>query len=59
MPGLLGGSWTLGAWCRLRGDFRSFRPDRIDGYAATGETFQDDAVRGLDAYLRAMGARPE
>lgn len=54
-----GGSWTLGAWCRLRGDFRSFRPDRIDGYAATGETFQDDAVRGLDAYLRAMGARPE
>ena len=53
-----GGSWTLGGWCRLRRDFRSFRPDRIVGFAATGETFADDATRGLDAYLRAMGGRP-
>ena len=53
-----GGSWTLGGWCRLRCDFRSFRPDRIADFAATGETFADDAVRGLDAFLRAMGVRP-
>lgn len=53
-----GGSWTLGAWCRLRHDFRNFRPDRIVEFAATGETFKDDPVRGLDAYLRAVGAPP-
>ena len=49
-----GGSWTLGAWCRLRGDFRSFRPDRIVAMAETGETFADDPARNLDAYLRAV-----
>ena len=53
-----GGSWTLGAWCRLRGDFRNFRPDRIVEYAATGETFGDSRERGLDAYLRSVGANP-
>ncbi|GAB3100998.1 helix-turn-helix transcriptional regulator [Lysobacter terrae] len=52
-----GGSWTLGAWCRLRGDFRSFRPDRIAAYVATGETFADDPARNLDAYMRAVGSR--
>ncbi len=51
-----GGSWTLGAWCRLRADFRSFRPDRIGAYAATGERFADDDRRGLAAYLAAAGA---
>lgn len=51
-----GGSWTLGAWCRLRGDFRNFRPDRIAHFAATGEAFADDPSRNLAAYLRAVGA---
>ena len=50
-----GGSWTLGAWCRLRRDFRSFRPDRIVAHAVTGEIFADDPTRNLDAYLRAVG----
>lgn len=50
-----GGSWTLGAWCRLRSDFRNFRPDRIVEYAATGETFADSRERGLDAFLRSVG----
>ena len=50
-----GGAWTLGAWCRLRADFRSFRPDRIARFAPTGETFADTAERGLAAYIRAMG----
>ena len=54
-----GGTWTLGAWCRLRRDFRSFRPDRIVAFAPTGETFVDDAKRGLDAYLRSVGADPD
>ena len=47
-----GGVWTLGAWCRLRGDFRNFRPDRIVQVRETGRSFDDDPARGLDAYLR-------
>ncbi|MCC8363112.1 YafY family transcriptional regulator [Lysobacter sp. A6] len=50
-----GGSWTIGAWCRLREDFRSFRPDRIDAIDETGEVFDDDPARGLDAYFRSVG----
>jgi predicted DNA-binding transcriptional regulator YafY len=51
-----GGSWTMGAWCRLRGDFRSFRPDRIAVFALTGEVFAENPQRNLDAYLRSVGA---
>ncbi|HEY5804685.1 MAG TPA: YafY family protein [Lysobacter sp.] len=54
-----GGSWTLGAWCRLRCDFRNFRPDRIVGYATTGETFVETRERGLEAYLRAARGIPD
>ncbi|MGS0998873.1 helix-turn-helix transcriptional regulator [Rhodanobacter sp. UC4451_H18] len=50
-----GGKWTLGAWCRLREDFRNFRPDRIGTGTPTGEVFADVAERGLAAYLRAVG----
>lgn len=50
-----GGKWTLGAWCRLRGDFRNFRPDRIDTCEPSGETFVDTEERNLAAYLRAVG----
>ncbi|MDR0184469.1 helix-turn-helix transcriptional regulator [Lysobacter arvi] len=49
-----GGSWTLGAWCRLRGDFRNFRPDRIVSYSPTGETFVETRERGLAAYMKAV-----
>lgn len=49
-----GDRWTLGAWCRLRGDFRNFRPDRIVAIERTDERFEETAARGLDAYLRAM-----
>jgi len=54
-----GGAWTLGAWCRLRADFRSFRPDRIAAFAPTGETFIETPERGLAAYVRAMGGSGE
>jgi len=50
-----GGKWTLGAWCRLRRDFRNFRPDRITSGAPTGEVFAEVAERDLAAYLRAVG----
>ena len=50
-----GGKWTLGAWCRLRRDFRNFRPDRIHASEATGEIFAETPGRSLDDYLRAVG----
>jgi predicted DNA-binding transcriptional regulator YafY len=54
-----GGAWTLGAWCRLRTDFRNFRPDRIATFEPTGETFVDGGDRGLNAYLSKFGATVE
>jgi predicted DNA-binding transcriptional regulator YafY len=51
-----GGAWTLGAWCRLRNDFRNFRPDRIAHFEVTSETFVETNERGLSAYLKSVGA---
>jgi predicted DNA-binding transcriptional regulator YafY len=50
-----GGSWTLGAWCRMREDYRSFRPDRIVAFEPSGETFVETESRGLAGYLRSVG----
>jgi predicted DNA-binding transcriptional regulator YafY len=50
-----GGKWTLGAWCRLRADFRNFRPDRIDASVPSGEVFPETAEHNLASYLRAVG----
>ena len=47
--------WTLGSWCRLRADFRNFRPDRIAAFEPTGEVFVETTERGLGAYLKATG----
>ena len=54
-----GGSWTIGGWCRLRSDFRNFRPDRIVALTATGKVFTETKARGLEAYLQAVGMRGE
>ena len=54
-----GGSWTLGGWCRLRNDFRNFRPDRIVALTTTGEVFAETESRGLESYLQAVGKRGE
>ena len=55
--------WLLSAWCELRDDFRTFRLDRIDGFAVPGRPLparaRQDAARfpqarsDLDARLRA------
>jgi len=50
-----GGVWTLGSWCRLRMDFRTFRPDRIVAFEPTGERFVETPARCMAAYVRAMG----
>lgn len=46
-----GETWTLGAWCELRGDFRSFRLDRIASVAALDAHFDGDGLLGR--YLHA------
>lgn len=48
--------WTLGAWCELRQDFRSFRLDRIDALTAQDSGFRHEPGRGLADYLRHVGA---
>ncbi len=50
-----GGKWTLGAWCRLRQDFRNFRPDRIAACVPGDEVFVETDERNLAAYLSAVG----
>ncbi|HEX7339160.1 MAG TPA: YafY family protein [Rhodanobacteraceae bacterium] len=53
-----GGKWTLGAWCRLRRDFRNFRPDRMQSCCAVDEHFPDHPERNLAAYFRHLGVTP-
>jgi len=43
--------WLLGGWCVARGDFRTFRLDRITGLSVT-ERFEDVVDRDLAAFLR-------
>ncbi|MCU0827594.1 MAG: YafY family transcriptional regulator [Tabrizicola sp.] len=47
--------WTLAAWCETRGDFRSFRVDRIETLAPTGETYPDELGRTLADWRRLNG----
>lgn len=52
-----GRSWTLAAWCELRGDFRSFRVDRISS-AEAGATFRPERDKSLAAYYAQQAGRP-
>jgi predicted DNA-binding transcriptional regulator YafY len=47
-----GSAWTVGAWCELREDFRSFRLDRMLHSELLKEQFADAAGRRLADYLR-------
>lgn len=42
--------WTLAAWCETRGDFRSFRIDRIETVTPTGEVAPPEPGRDLAAW---------
>ncbi|HVH02169.1 MAG TPA: YafY family protein [Amaricoccus sp.] len=44
--------WVLAAWCELRQDFRTFRLDRMRGFAVTGERFRPEPGRTLHDFLR-------
>ena len=43
--------WTLVAWCELRGDYRTFRLDRINDLKETGATFVVNDGKSLNHYL--------
>ena len=47
--------WTLAAWCETRGDFRSFRVDRIEQLHPTGEPFSDAPGTTLADWQRLQG----
>ncbi|NGQ92588.1 YafY family transcriptional regulator [Rhodobacter sp. HX-7-19] len=47
--------WTLAAWCETRGDFRSFRVDRIASLHDTGRVQAPEAGRDLAAWRARMG----
>lgn len=44
--------WTCSAWCEMRGDFRAFRIDRMQSCEATGKTFQPEAGKTIEDYLK-------
>jgi len=50
-----GKTWTLGAWCELRQDFRSFRVDRINELNVLNSSFPDEAGKRLEDYLSCAG----
>lgn len=49
-----GGTWTVGAYCELRTDFRNFRLDRIAGLKVLQERFDLLPPVTLEDYVRAM-----
>ena len=51
-----GKTWTVAAWCRLREDFRTFRIDRIQSMAETGEQAKPVKGRTLRDYLLKMSS---
>ena len=52
-----GSKWTLAAWCELREDYRSFRPDRMEEVTLLDTTFDPEAGINLAAFLQRMEAR--
>jgi predicted DNA-binding transcriptional regulator YafY len=51
-----GPAWTLTAWCELRGDFRTFRLDRIEALSESAETFRPEPGRTLADHLCRLAA---
>lgn len=49
-----GKAWTLAAWCELRADYRSFRPDRITAVAIL-DAPRPDGPASLEGFLAAFG----
>jgi predicted DNA-binding transcriptional regulator YafY len=52
-----GSKWTLAAWCELRRDYRSFRPDRMRELVLLEDTFDESDGIGLAEFVARMQAR--
>lgn len=46
-----GNKWTLAAYCELRRDYRSFRPDRMRSVEVLAERFDPDGEISLGSFL--------
>jgi predicted DNA-binding transcriptional regulator YafY len=53
-----GNRWTLAAWCELRRDYRSFRPDRMADLELLELRFDASQGPSLEEFLR-RAAREE
>ncbi|MEW6164329.1 MAG: YafY family protein [Pseudomonadota bacterium] len=51
-----GETWTLGGWCELRGEFRSFYLDRMASQEVLTEGFDPVGGRSLDDFVRLVAA---
>ncbi len=49
--------WTLVAWCQLRGDYRTFRLDRINALDTSDQHFETTDSKSLKHFLALMKAR--
>lgn len=49
-----GGKWTLGAWCELREDYRTFRIDKITEIDELKLSMSDLVTASLDGYLQSV-----
>jgi len=54
-----GQSWTLGAWCELRGAYRSFRPDRMAEVVLLEDIFDHRNGALLEDYIRVVSSQDE
>ncbi len=52
-----GNKWTLAAWCELREDYRSFRPDRMEQVTLSGRRFDPNDGPNLEEYLKLTAER--
>jgi predicted DNA-binding transcriptional regulator YafY len=46
-----GSTWTIGAWCEMRNDFRVFRLDRIKTMVVLDENYPQDKDKSLQALI--------
>lgn len=44
--------WTCSAWCELRNGFRAFRIDQIQACEPSGKSFQPEAGKTIEDYLK-------
>ena len=53
MLGIESATWSLGAWCELRRDFRNFRVDRMTDLTILDDKFKPEPGRTLRDFFRA------